>query len=110
MLTPEQYDAYVDGVDKFDKYIKEHPEVIEEAARKHIEQFVDVRDISLGDKVSFVGYIQNSPVVVGNTFHELEGRFKRDCHECIYEVSCNGNPVSCKSYRRKKLEMEGYNE
>ena len=45
MLTPDQYQAFVDAVDKFDKYIQEHPEVIEEAARKFAEQFADYRDI-----------------------------------------------------------------
>ena len=99
MLTPELYQAYVDTVDKFDKYIREHPEVIEEAARKYAEQFVDVRDISLGDKVPFVGF-QNSPETVGNALHELAGRFTRDCHKCIYEVGCHGNPVGCKRYKR----------
>ena len=29
MLTPEQYQAFVDTVDKFGKYIREHPEAIE---------------------------------------------------------------------------------
>lgn len=53
MLTPEQYQIFVDVVDKFDKYIHDHPEVIEEAARKYAEQLVDVRYIALGDKVSF---------------------------------------------------------
>lgn len=100
MLTPEQYQAYVDAVDKFDKYIREHPEVIEKAARKYAEQFVDVRDVSLGDKVPFVGYVQDSPVVVGNALHELAGQFTRDCHKCVYEVGCHGNPVGCKDYKR----------
>lgn len=78
MLTPEQYQAYVDVVDKFDKYIQEHPEVIEEAARKYAEQFVDIKDVVLGDK----------------------NLFMRDCHKCVYEVGCTGNPVGCKSYKR----------
>lgn len=78
MLTPEQYQVYVDVVDKFDKYIREHPEVIEEAARKYAEQFVDVKDVVLGDKVPFT----------------------RDYHKCVYEVGCHGNPVGCKDYKR----------
>lgn len=78
MLTPEQYQAYVDFVDKFDKYIREHPEVIKEAVRKFAEQFVDVKDVALGDKVPFI----------------------RNCHKCIYEVGCHGNPVGCKDYKR----------
>lgn len=100
MLTPERYQVYVDAVDKFGKYIREHPEVIEEAARKYEEQFVDVRDVSLGDKVPFVGYVQDSPVVVGNALHELAGKFTRDCHKCVYEVGCHGNPVDCNDYKR----------
>lgn len=99
MLTPEQYQAFVDVVKKFDEYIHEHPEVVEEAIRKHAEQFVNVKDIALGDKIPFVGF-QNSPESVGNAFHELTGRFTRDCHKCVYEVGCHGNPVGCKSYKR----------
>lgn len=53
MLTLEAYDIFVDNVGKFDKYIREHPEEIEEAARKFIEQLVDVKDVALGDKVPF---------------------------------------------------------
>lgn len=53
MLTLEAYDIFVDNVAKFDKYIREHPEEIEEAARKFVEQLVDVKDVSLGDKVPF---------------------------------------------------------
>lgn len=53
MLTLGQYDIFVDNVAKFDKYIREHPEEIEEAARKFAEQLTDVKDISLGDKVLF---------------------------------------------------------
>ena len=78
MLTPEQYQIFVDVVDRFDKYIREHPGSIEEAARKYAEQFVDVRDVALGDKVPFT----------------------RDCHKCVYEVGCHGNPVGCTSYKR----------
>lgn len=25
---------------------------------------------------------------------------KRNCHKCVYEVGCHGNPVGCKSYKR----------
>ena len=53
MLTLEAYDIFVDNVAKFDKYIREHPEEIEEAVRKFVEQLVDVKDASLGDKVPF---------------------------------------------------------
>lgn len=51
MLTLEAYDIFVDNVAKFDKYIREHPEEIEEAARKFIGQLVDVKDAALRDKV-----------------------------------------------------------
>lgn len=53
MLTPEQYDAFQNAVKKFEDYIQNHPEVIEDAARKWAEQFVDVKDVALGDKVPF---------------------------------------------------------
>lgn len=26
--------------------------------------------------------------------------FVRDCHKCVYEVGCNGNPIDCKRYKR----------
>lgn len=100
MLTPEQYQAFNNAVDKFDKFIQKYPEVVEKAFEEHCKQFVDVSDIALGDKEPFVGYIQDSPMVVGNTLHELAGRFTRECHKCIYEVGRTGNPVGCKRYKR----------
>ncbi len=103
MLAPEQYRVYVDAVDRFDKYIREHPEVIEKAVRKFAEQLVDVKDIALGDKVPFVGF-QNSPETAGNALHELAGRCKIDCHKCVYEVGCHGNPVGCKRYKRDTID------
>ncbi len=24
----------------------------------------------------------------------------RDCHKCVHEVGCHGNPVGCKDYKR----------
>lgn len=48
MLTPEQYQAYIDAVNKFDKYIREHPEAIDEAVRKYTKSLADVRDIING--------------------------------------------------------------
>lgn len=24
----------------------------------------------------------------------------RDCHKCVYQVGCHGNPVGCKRYKR----------
>ena len=78
MLTPEQYEAFKNAVKKFDEYIQEHPEIVEEASRKFAEQLADVKDVALGDKVPFT----------------------RDCRKCVYEVGCYGNPVGCKSYKR----------
>ena len=97
MLTPEQYQAYVDAVNKFDKYIREHPEVIEEAARKYAEQLVDVRDVSLGDKEPFWNL---NPAEIPVELHTYSYKTIRDCHKCVYEVGCHGNPVGCKSYKR----------
>lgn len=97
MLTPEQYQAYVDAVNKFDKYIREHPEVIEEAARKYAEQFVDVRDVVLGDKEPFVNL---NPAEIPVELHTYSYKTIRDCHKCVYEVGCHGNPVGCKRYKR----------
>lgn len=54
MLTPEQYQAFRDAMEELDKWIEEHPEIIEEAVHKYVEQFVDVKDVALGDKVSFL--------------------------------------------------------
>ena len=67
-------------IDKFDKEVKEHPEIIEKVVSKYCEQFVDVKDIALGDKV-----------------------IMRDCHKCVYEGAyggCNENPLGCKKYKR----------
>ena len=97
MLTPEQYQAYVDAVNKFDKYIREHPEVIEEAARKYAEQLVNVRDVSLGDKEPFWNL---NPAEIPVELHTYSYKTIRDCHKCVYEVGCHGNPVGCKSYKR----------
>ena len=32
----------------------------------------------------------------------------RDCHKCVYEVGCHGNPVGCKSYKRDALDGDYY--
>lgn len=29
-----------------------------------------------------------------------ENEIKRNCHKCVYEVGCHGNPVGCKAYKR----------
>lgn len=74
------YKEFEEFMELFDKYIQEHPEVIEESAKKHAEQFADVKDIAIGDK---------------NEFFQT-----RDCHKCVYEVGCHGNPANCKYYKR----------
>ena len=80
MLTPAQYKAFEDSMKLLDEWIQEHSEVIEEATKKYIEQFIDVKDIAIGDE------------------NELDQT--RDCHKCVYEVGYHGNPVNCKSYKR----------
>ena len=77
LLSPALYQAYVDIVDKFDKAVKEHPEIIEEVASKYCEQFVNVEAIALGDKA-----------------------IMRDCHKCVYKIGCHENPLGCKKYKR----------
>lgn len=47
-----EMDVY-EAMKKFDAYCAEHPEVVEEAARKFAEQFVDYKDVALGDKKIF---------------------------------------------------------
>ena len=29
-----------------------------------------------------------------------ENEVSRNCHRCVHEVGCHGNPVGCKSYKR----------
>ena len=77
LLSPALYQAYVDIVDKFDKEVREHPENIEEVASKYYEQFVNVKDVALGDRA-----------------------IMRDCHKCVYEVGCHESPLGCKKYKR----------
>ena len=77
LLSPVLYQAYVDIVDKFDKEVREHPEIIEKVASKYYEQFVNVKDVALGDKA-----------------------IMRDCHKCVYEVGCHESPLGCKKYKR----------
>ena len=71
-----ELDMFRKVIDKFDKEVKEHPEIIEKVVSKYYEQFVNVKDVALGDKV-----------------------IMRDCHKCVYEVGCHGNPVGCKKYK-----------
>ena len=37
-------------MDEIDQYVKEHPEVLERAVKRFSDQFVDMKDIALGDK------------------------------------------------------------
>lgn len=37
-------------------------------------------------------------------FCELDEHFVQDCHKCIYEANCNGNPIDCKRYKRDALD------
>ena len=97
MITPEQYQTFQDAVKKFDEYIREHPEVIEKAAEEHCKQFVDVKDIALGDKNPF-GNLKTAEIPV--ELHTYSYKTIRDCRKCVYEVGCHGNPVGCKSYKR----------
>ena len=97
MLTPEQYQALNNAVEIFDKFIQEHPEVVEKAFEEYCEQFVDVRDITLGDKEPFGNL---NPAEIPVELHTYSYKTIRDCHKCVYEVGCHGNPVGCKSYKR----------
>lgn len=75
------YRECIDLRDKVEKYIKEHPEILEEASRKYLEQFVDIKDVALGNKDTYTFTL-------------------RDCHKCVYEIGCHGNPLGCKKYKR----------
>lgn len=97
MLTPEQYQALNNAVDKFDKFIREHPEVVEKAFEEYCEQFVDVSDLALGDKEPFGNL---NPAEIPVELHTYSYKTIRDCRKCVYEVGCHGNPVGCKSYKR----------
>lgn len=35
-----------------------------------------------------------------NKWMEKDSMNIRDCHKCVYEVGCNGDPVRCTSYKR----------
>ena len=110
-------------IDKFDKELKEHPEIIEKVVSKYCEQFGNVKDVVLGDKVSF--QIENpmknvetkslptkmifedktpfrnlKPAEIPVELHTFSYKGIRDCHKCAYEVGCHGNPVGCKKYKR----------
>ena len=40
----------IEAMDEIDQHVKEHPEVLECAVKRFSDQFVDVKDIALGDK------------------------------------------------------------
>ena len=63
MLTLGAYEIFVDNAAKFDKYIQEHSEEIEEAARKFVEQLADVKDVALKDKVLLTKEINSMEVL-----------------------------------------------
>ena len=74
-----ELDMMIRVIDKFDKEVKEHPEIIEKVASKYCEQFVNMEAVALGDKV-----------------------IMRDCHKCVYKGAysgCNENPLNCKKYK-----------
>ena len=50
MITPEQSSSIMD---KINKYIEEHPEIIEQAAEEFTKDFVNVKDIPFGEKKPF---------------------------------------------------------
>ena len=109
-------------IDSLDKVIKEHPEVIEKLASKYYEQFVNVKDVVLGDKVPF--QIENpmknvetkslpikmifedktpfgnlKPAEIPVELHTFSYKGIRDCHKCVYEVGCHESPLGCKKYK-----------
>lgn len=71
MLTPEEYKIYFEDVSKLEEYLKENLEVIEKVVIECTKDLVDIKNVAL-----------------------------RDCHKCVYEVGCHGNPVGCTSYKR----------
>lgn len=67
-------------IDKFDKEVREHPEIVEKVVSKYCGQSVNVEAITLGDKA-----------------------IMRDCHKCVYEGAyggCHESPLGCKKYKR----------
>lgn len=48
--TYYKVERYTEAMHKIDQYVKEHPEELERAAQKYTSQFVDVKDVALGDK------------------------------------------------------------
>ena len=69
-----------EAAERVRKYAKEHPEVINKLVQEMTKNFVDVKDIAVGDQSKFT--------------------IKADCNKCVYEVGCHGDPVDCKSYKR----------
>lgn len=48
--TPKQFSSIIN---KIDKYIEEHPEIIEQIVKEFTKDFVDVKEISFGEKKPF---------------------------------------------------------
>ena len=75
-----ELDMMAKVIDKFDKDVREHPEIIEKVASKYCGQLVNVEAVTLGDKA-----------------------IMRDCHKCVYEGAyggCHESPLGCKKYKR----------
>lgn len=49
-ITPKQFSSIMN---KIDKYIEEHPEIIEQIVKESTKDFIDVKDISFGEKKPF---------------------------------------------------------
>lgn len=73
-------EKYNQAVNEIEQFVAAHPEILDRAAKKYTEKLVDVKDVAIGDKNKFV--------------------IKADCHKCVYEIGCHGDPVNCKSYKR----------
>ena len=83
---------------------------------------MNVKDVALGDKVSF--QIENpmknvetkslptkmifedktpfgnlKPAEIPVELHTFSYKGIRDCHKCVYEVGCRSNPLGCKKYK-----------
>lgn len=66
-----------------------------------MKQLVDVKDVVLGDKKPFANL---NPAEIPVELHTYSYKTIRDCHKCVYEVGCHGNPVGCKRYKRDALD------
>lgn len=41
----------IEAMHEIDEYVKEHPEALKHLTERYISQFVDAKDVALGDKV-----------------------------------------------------------